>query len=139
MDITSPKSTNAIEGGIESDSNIALEHLNDKKSRKQLTGAKVGDSFVLDPHKISHGQDDLVKILGITQHQVHDLEGNFHFEVKEIKRLTPHENNQELWDKVLGKDVVSTERTSEKKSLQNCTVNSIAMRSMFFADDLWTI
>ena len=108
-------SDNAIEGGIESDSNIALEHLNDKKSRKQITGAKVGDSFVLDPHKISHGQDDLVKMLGITQQQVHDLEGNFHFEVKEIKRLTPHENNQELWDKVLGKDVVSTEKDFREK------------------------
>jgi hypothetical protein len=33
----------ALEGGIESDSNIALEHLTDKKSRKLLTGAKMGD------------------------------------------------------------------------------------------------
>ena len=108
-------SDNAIEGVIESDSNIALEHLNDKKSRKQLTGAKVGDSFVLDPHKISHGHDDLEKMLGITHQQVHDLEGNFHFEVKEIKRLTPHENNQELWDKVLGKEVVSNEKDFREK------------------------
>ena len=108
-------SDNPVEGGIESDSNIALEHLNDKKSRKKLTGAIVGDSFVLDPHKISHGHDDLEKMLGITHQQVHDLEGNFHFEVKEIKRLTPHENNQELWDKVLGKEVVSNEKDFREK------------------------
>ena len=108
-------SDNPLEGGIESDSNIALEHLNDKKSRKQLTGAKVGDSFVLDPHKISHGHDDLEKMLGITHQQVHDLKGNFHFEVKEIKRLTPHDNNQELWDKVLGKEVVSNEKDFREK------------------------
>ena len=41
-----------LEGGIESDSNIALEHLDDKKTRKALTGAKVGDTFDVDPHKV---------------------------------------------------------------------------------------
>ena len=104
-----------LEGGIESDSNIALEHLTDKKSRKLLTGAKVGDTFTLDPHKISHGHDDLGKMLGISHEQVHDLKGNFKFEVKEIKRLAPHDNNQELWDKVLGKDVVATEKEFREK------------------------
>ena len=64
-----------LEGGIESDSNIALEHLDDK-TRKALTGAKVGDTFDVDPHKVSHGHDDLGKMLGITHEQVHDLKGN---------------------------------------------------------------
>ena len=36
-------------------------------------------------------------------------------EVKEIKRLTPHDNNQELWDKVLGKEVVSNEKDFREK------------------------
>jgi trigger factor len=104
-----------LEGGIESDSNIALEHLEDKKTRKQLTGAKAGDVFEVDPHKVSHGHDDLAKMLGVTHDEVHDLKGKFNFEVKEIKRLTPHENNQELWDKVLGKEVVSTEKDFREK------------------------
>jgi trigger factor len=106
---------NSLEGGIESDSNIALEHLTDKKSRKQLTGAKIGDVFILDPHKVSHGHDDLVKMLGINPEQAHDVKGNFKFEVKEVKRLTPHENNQELWDKVLGKGVVTAEKQFREK------------------------
>lgn len=104
-----------LEGGIESDTNIALEHLDDSKTRKKLTGAKVGDSFVLDPHKISHGHDDLGKMLGISHEEVHHLKGNFKFEVKEIKRLTPHANNQELWDKVLGKNVVTSEKAFQEK------------------------
>ena len=104
-----------LEGGIESDSNIALEHLEHRRTRKQLTGARVGDSFVVDPHKVAHGHDDLGKMLGITHEQVHDLKSNFKFEVKEVKRLTPHENNQELWDKVLGKDVVDSDKSFRAK------------------------
>ena len=104
-----------LEGGIESDSNIALEHLDERKTRKALTGAKVGDTFDVDPHKVSNGHDDLGKMLGITYEQVHDLKGQFRFEVKEIKRLTPAENDQSLWDKVLGKDVVSTEKDFREK------------------------
>jgi trigger factor len=118
-----------LEGGIESDSNIALEHLDDKKTRKALTGAKVGDTFDVDPHKVSHGHDDLGKMLGITHEQVHDLKGQFRFEVKEIKRLAPHDNNQELWDKVLGKDGWPLKKNSGKKFLKNCTVNLTAMRA----------
>ena len=110
-----------LEGGIESDSNIALEHLDDKKTRKALTGAKVGDTFDVDPHKVSHGHDDLGKMLGITHEQVHDLKGQFRFEVKEIKRLTPAENDQSLWDKVLGKDVVSTEKDFREKVAEELT------------------
>ncbi|MGA0435267.1 MAG: trigger factor [Flavobacteriales bacterium] len=104
-----------LEGGIESDSNIALEHLDDKKTKKQLTGAKVGDAFDVNPHKVSHGHDDLAKMLGVTHSEVHDIKTNFRFEVKEIKRLTPHENNQALWDKVLGKDVVNSEKDFREK------------------------
>ena len=39
----------------------------------------------------------------------------FSFEVKEVKRLAPHENDQALWDKVLGKDVVSSDKDFREK------------------------
>ena len=109
---------NPLDGGIESDSNIALEHLEDRKTRKMLTGAKVGDVFEVDPHKVSHGHDDLGKMLGISHEEVHGIKGNFRFEIKEIKRLTPHANNQELWNKVLGKDVVSSEKEFREQVAQ---------------------
>ncbi len=104
-----------LEEGITNESNIALEHLDDRKTKKMLLGAKVGDTFVVDPHKVSHNHDDLGKLLGITHDQAHDLKSKFSFEVKEVKRLAPHENNQELWDKVLGKDVVSNEKDFREK------------------------
>tara|TARA_B100000575_G_scaffold293330_1_gene304371 strand:- start:1234 stop:2589 length:1356 start_codon:yes stop_codon:yes gene_type:complete len=99
-----------LEGGIESDSNIALEHLEDKKIQKDLTGVKVGDDRRINPHDVSKGHEDLGKMLGITHEQAQSLTSDFKFEVKEIKRLTPAENDQGLWDKVLGKDVVNNDK-----------------------------
>jgi trigger factor len=60
-------------------------------------------------------------MLGITHEQTDDLKGQFRFEVKEIKRLTPAENDQSLWDKVLGKDVVSTEKGFREKVAEELT------------------
>ena len=104
-----------LENGITHDSNIALEHLDDRRTKKNLVDAKVGDTFVVDPHKVSHNHDDLGKLLGITHDQAHDIKSMFSFEVKEVKRLAPHENDQALWDKVLGKDVVSSEKDFREK------------------------
>jgi trigger factor len=104
-----------LENGITNESNIALEHLDDRKTKKKLVGAKTGNVFVLDPHKVSHNHDDLGKMLGITNEQAHDLKNLFSFEVKEIKRLAPHENDQALWDKVLGKEVAMTEADFREK------------------------
>jgi trigger factor len=104
-----------LENGITNESNIALEHLDDRKTKKKLVGAKTGNVFVLDPHKVAHNHDDLGKMLGITNEQAHDLKNLFSFEVKEIKRLAPHENDQALWDKVLGKEVAMTEADFREK------------------------
>ena len=91
---------NVLEGGIANDANISIEHISDKKTKKALTGLKVGDHVTVDPHLVSHGHDDLGKMLNISHEEVHALTGNFLFEVREIKRMHLHENNQELWDKV---------------------------------------
>ena len=95
-----------LEGGIMNDGTIALEFVEDKKTKKAFTGAKKEDTIVIDPHKVSKGHDDLGKMLGITHEEVHHLEGNFQFKVNDIKHLTPSPVDQTLFDKVYGKDEV---------------------------------
>lgn len=104
-----------LENGISNESNIAIEHLDDRKTKKKLIGSKVGDILVVDPHKVSHNHDDLGKLLGITHEEAHNVKSMFSFEVKEVKRLAPHANDQALWDKVLGKDVATTEKDFREK------------------------
>ena len=89
-----------LEGGIENRSSISIEFVEDKKIQKKLVGSKINDVVVLDPTKITKGHDDLGKMLGITNEQVHDLKSKFKFGVEEIKSLEEHEVNQELFDKI---------------------------------------
>jgi trigger factor len=101
--------------GLANETSISVEHLADEATKEQLVGLKVGDAVNVDPHKVSRGHDDLAKMLNTTHDVVHDLTGEFSFTVREIKRLAKHENNQDLWDKVLGKDVVSDADTFRTK------------------------
>jgi len=89
-----------LDGGIENRSSISIEFVEDKKTQKKLIGSKLNDFLVLDPAKVSKGNDDLGRMLGITHEQVQDLKGEFKFGVEEIKSLEEHEVNQQLFDKI---------------------------------------
>lgn len=98
-----------MEGGIKNRSTIYVETVGSADLKKSLTGLKVGSSVDLDPHQLTNNHEELAQMLGITHHDVHHLEGNFRFTVEEIKRMSPHEMNQELFDKLYGEGNVSSE------------------------------
>lgn len=109
------------EGGIMHRATISLEFLEDEATRNLLTGKAVGDDVVVDPHKVSRGHDDLARMLGVDHDRVHHLEGNFIFRIAEIKRMTPAELNQELFDLMYGEGAVSDEagfRAKVKEGLE---------------------
>ncbi|MGB1074801.1 MAG: trigger factor [Flavobacteriales bacterium] len=110
-----------LEGGLSNETSISIEHLEDKKAKKILVGLAIGDQVTVDPHKVSRGHDDLAKMLNVSHEQVHNLQGDFQFTVREIKRLDKHENDQALWDKVLGKDVVNDEKAFREKVTEELT------------------
>ena len=109
------------EGGIMHRATVSLEYLEDQATRELLTGKAVGDEVVVDPHKVSRDHEDLARMLGVDHDRIHHLEGNFIFRIVEIKRMTPVELGQELFDRVYGKDAVSDEggfRAKVKEGLE---------------------
>ena len=110
------------EGGIMNRTSMSLEFIEDEASKAALTGKKVGDEVVLDPHKVSKDHDDLARMLGVDHERVHHLEGSFLFRIAEIKRMVPVEIDQELFDRVYGKDAVTDEagfRAKVQEGLEN--------------------
>ena len=89
-----------FEGGLAGDTSISLEHLEDKKARKALTGLRVGEYADLNPHAITRDHDELAGILGVDHDSVHNLLTNFRVTVKEIKHLELHANDEALWNAV---------------------------------------
>jgi len=103
---------NIVEGGIFNTSTVSLEFLDNKKAKDILIGAKVGSTIVVDPRDLSKGDADLTAMLNIKKENLPTLSKKFHFNVKEVKRLAPADLNQELFDKLFGKD--------EVKSVEEC-------------------
>lgn len=97
------------EGGILNTSTIAIEHI-DADVQKDFIGKKPGDSVVVDPHKVSRNHEDLERMLNISHEQVHQLSGNFQFNINEVKEMIPAEINQELFDKIFGEGEVQDEK-----------------------------
>lgn len=96
-------------GGFMNDSSVIISEVTDEAARKQLVGLQAGAEVDLDPHTLTKSHDDLGKMLGITHHDVHHLEGNVRIRVSEVKRLEKHAIDQDLFDRVLGPNVVSNE------------------------------
>lgn len=88
---------------------IALEYMKDDEIRKQFVGAKEGDEISFDLKKAYPNVTDLASLLEVEKEEIEGAGNNFRFTIREIQRFKAHEINQELFDKVYGKDTVSTE------------------------------
>ncbi len=117
-----------VEGGIMSESTVSLEFLKDKKSKKLLTGLKPGDHVIVDPKKVSGGDEDLAKMLGIELDAVSGIKTNFRFNVKDIKSMQPADLNDEFFAKMGPKDEIKSEDDLKEK-IKNDTTNQFLLES----------
>lgn len=128
------------EGGILHSSTISVEFVEDKATKKALTGLKAGDKVVVDPSKVSRGEKDTAAMLGIKPEQLGVISNKFQMTVNEIKRIELAELNEELFDKLFGEGVVKTEKELEERiaeDLKNMFANdSDRLLTKFVYEDL---
>ncbi|MBD3638092.1 MAG: trigger factor [Crocinitomicaceae bacterium] len=98
-----------VDGEVKNNSTISMEFVEDKATKKKLTGAKVGDVINLNPEKVSKGEADMAAMLGVTKEELPNISSNFDFKITEIKRMIPAELNQELFDKLFGEGEIKSE------------------------------
>ncbi|MBC31758.1 MAG: trigger factor, partial [Muricauda sp.] len=97
---------NVLEDGINHSASVALDIVSDKKAQKVLTGVTKDDEVVV---KITNKfSSDVAHMLNISKEDAKILNSNFRFKIKNISRMTPAEMNQDLFDKVFGKNLVKT-------------------------------
>ena len=101
--------------GITAKSTVSIPLIEDEKIQKKFIGMKVGDSLVVDPKTISKGDVDMAAMLHIKKDEVADLTSDFQFSVEEVKRLEKAPIDQELFDKIHGKDEVKNEKEFREK------------------------
>lgn len=106
-------------GGIMNDTTISLEHLEDKKVKDSLLGAKVDDEIKVKLSKLATSDADLAKLLGVSIPEAKQVKSDFIFRVKEIKHIEAAEFNAELFDKLFGPGVISTEEEYKQRTKED--------------------
>lgn len=98
------------EGGIFVEAGIVMpSYIKDKDEQAKFIGVKPGDSVVFNPGKAYEGNDtEIASLLHIEKKDVETIPAEFKFDITEITRYKEAELNQDLFDKVFGKNNVKT-------------------------------
>ncbi len=94
--------------GINNSAQLTLDKLKSKAAEKALLGLKVGDVITLKTKGLFNDDHDLMHILKISHDDVHGLDIEVTFTIKEINTRELADLDQELFDKLFGKGVVSS-------------------------------
>lgn len=108
-DEVSGKFTNEEEG-IDNQTLIEMDGLKSKKAIDSLVGKKVGDVVTLKTKGLFKEEHLLSSVLGIAKDKADSLDAEVTFTITEINEREPAELNQELFDKLFGKDVIKSEK-----------------------------
>ena len=105
------------EGGIVVEDAVLMPmYIKDEEEKAKFIGAKVNAVVVFNPNKAYEGAEaEIASFLKIDKEKVAETTGDFSFEIKEITRHKDAEMNQELFDKVFGENVVTSEEEFKNK------------------------
>jgi len=102
---------NTLEGGIQVEEAVMLpEYMKNDEEKAKFTGAKLGNIITINPAKAYNDSAvEISSLLHISKEEAEGVKSDFSFQVSEIMRFEPAKLSQELFDQMLGKDVVKSE------------------------------
>ncbi|WP_296385535.1 trigger factor [Winogradskyella sp.] len=96
------------EKGIDNSTMITLDKLKGKTNPKKFIGAKVGDIVTLKTKGLFNDDHDLMTFLKVSHDDAHGLNVEVNFEITEINGRELADLDQELFDKLFGKGIVTS-------------------------------
>lgn len=105
------------EGGVVVENAVLMPmYIKDEAEKAKFIASKVNTVVVFNPNKAYEGAEaEIASFLHVEKEKVAELTGDFSFEIKEISRHKNAELNQELFDKVFGESVVTSEEEFRNK------------------------
>lgn len=100
---------------IDKKTTFSLERVAGKKQRKQLIGAKVGDTVELKTKGLFKDDHDNQHFFGVSHEDAHGLDITVSLQIEEVNEREMAEMNQDLFDKLFGEGVVKSEAELREK------------------------
>lgn len=95
----------------------------EKKEQKKFIGLKKDDVVDFDANKLFSEKSEKAGLLGLPEEEADSIKGTLQFTVTSISRVEPAAADQELFDRVFGKDAVSNEEEFTAKVRQTIGEN----------------
>lgn len=95
----------------------------EKSQQKKFIGVKKDDEVEFEPHKIFKDESLIADLLGFSPEEATRATGPFVLKVGTISRTEPAEMTTELFDRVFGKDIATTEEAFINKVKETITEN----------------
>jgi trigger factor len=102
-----------LEGGVNHTSSVALDIVLNKKVQKSLVGLQKHSEVVVRINK--DFSNDAHHMLNISKEEIEVLDADFKLLIKSISRMEPADLDQDLFDKVFGKDEINTAKAFKAK------------------------
>ncbi len=93
---------------IENTISLTTDKFKEKSTAKKFIGAKPGDVIALETKGLYSDEHDLMHALKVSHDKVHGLDIPVTFTITEINKRELADLDQELFDKLFGKDVVKS-------------------------------
>ncbi|MGB0897142.1 MAG: trigger factor [Flavobacteriaceae bacterium] len=97
------------DNSIENNTTITLDKIKGKRNTDKFLKAKVGDTISLKTKSLFNNDVDLASALKLTIDVAKGLDTDVVFEISETNTRELAEMNQEFFDKLFGKDIVTSE------------------------------
>jgi trigger factor len=95
---------------------IMPSFIKNEDEKKKIIGAKLDSAVVFNPFTAYEGNEtELSSLLKIKKEEVCEHKGDFSLTIKEISSYKEAEINQDMFDKIFGKDNVKTEKEFREK------------------------
>lgn len=94
-----------------------------KGEQKKFIGLKKDDTVTFDIQKLSKDALTISQAINVTEEEAKDATGTYTVKITNISHVEPAEMNQELFDKVFGKDVVKSEEELLNKIKETISEN----------------
>lgn len=113
-----------IENGIVNEnSTLAVDIIKDNDIKASFIGKKESETVIFDVRKAFPNDNEIAGLLQKKKEETEGLEGNFRFTINEITRFHPAVPGPELYNRIYGEGVVTSEEEFMKKIGEEISAN----------------
>ncbi len=111
------------EGPAADETSLAVNVIKDEEIKNLFIGRASGDTIDFDIRKALPNESEIAGFLKKQKDEVKDINGNFRFTISDISHFEPAPVGKELFNKIYGEGVVSTEEEFMNKIVEEISAN----------------